>query len=30
MSAIRKLQQEIGTTVDGKWGAKSQQAYDLY
>lgn len=30
MSAIRKLQQEIGTTVDGKWGTKSQQAYDLY
>lgn len=30
MSAIRKLQKEIGTTVDGKWGDKSQQAYDAY
>lgn len=30
MSAIRKLQKEIGTTVDGKWGVKSQQAYDIY
>lgn len=30
MDAIRKLQEEIGTTVDGKWGVKSQQAYDLH
>ena len=30
MSAIRELQKEIGATVDGKWGVKSQQAYDLY
>lgn len=30
MSAIRKLQKEIGTTVDGKWGVESQQAYDIY
>lgn len=30
MDAIRKLQAEIGVNDDGKWGANSQKAYDLY